>query len=603
MRASRRLRLLGHRSRRSTRTPLRGLPRNLPGIPAPSGLGFRPSRLVAPPPTASELANPERERVGRATALVAAGTLGSRLTGLLRILAAIYALGYSNLSDAFNLANTTPNIMHDIVLGGVLSATFVPVFVSRLASRPETEAVESISAIVTLSVVVLFVSTVVLIVGAPVVVALYTTGSHGPAVAAERSLATELLRFFAPQVLAYGLISLMTAVLSTVRRFSVPAFAPILNNLIAITVLIAFATLGHARTPGQLLADHSLLVLLGLGTTLGVVVQAAALVPSVRTSEIRLRVSWRPRDPAVREVVALSGWTFGFVIASQIAIFVVSALAVSISSATHTAALTAYTYASVFFQVPFGIVAVSVMATVTPLLSTRFTTGDLPGFAREFGLGLHRMMAGIVPATVGYLLLASPTMSLVSFGAGSASHAGGARLTSSLLGLLALGLPGFCTFLLAIRAFQAMRDTRIPFFLYLLETALNVGFAFALRGPLEARGLALALTLAYTIAALVALAVLRVRLGSLGGFAVGRYLIRTIACSVVMAFGVAVTLVLVGSDHGIGLLARVVAATVAGLVLYTVSAGLAGSASGWQTSRRRRAGVGRGRDDPHQDRD
>jgi putative peptidoglycan lipid II flippase len=514
----------------------------------------------------------------------------SRITGLLRILVAIYALGYSNLSDAFNLANNTPNIVHDLVLGGILTATFVPVFVSRLATRSEREAVESISAVLTLAACVLLGATVVFFLAAPFIIDLYTVGSHGPGIGTERQVATSLLRLFSPQLLAYGAISLMTAVLNTARRFSAPAFTPILNNIVAIGILLAFAAVGHTHSLGQVRHDHELLLLLGIGTTLGVVVQALALVPSLMTCGLRIRPRWRPDDPAVREIVRLSGWTFGFVIANQLAVFVVSAIAVSIGSAT----LTAYTYASTFFQLPFGIVAVSVMTTIAPVLASRHTRGDKAGFAEQFGLGLRRTLAGVIPAVVGYLLLARPAISLISLGAGSSHHSSGAHLTATMLELLALGLPGFCVYLLVILAFQAMRDTRTPFFLYLLENGLNIVLAFVFRSTLGGKGLALSLAIAYSVAAVAALIVLRARVGGLGGPVVLRYLVRTVICSLFMAFVVALVLAGVGSAQGFGLLERVVSAVLAGIIAYALAAGLAGSVVGWQTARRRRASVREG---------
>jgi putative peptidoglycan lipid II flippase len=533
-----------------------------------------------------------RPGLGTATAYVAAGTLLSRVTGLLRILVAIYALGYSSLSDSFNLANNTPNIVHDLVLGGILTATFVPVFVSRLATRSKAEAVESISAVLTLASCVLLGATVVFFLAAPYIIDLYTVGSHGPGIVTERQVATFLLRLFAPQLLAYGAISLMTAVLNTARRFSAPAFTPILNNVVAIGILLAFADIGHTHSLVQVSRDHRLLLLLGIGTTLGVVVQAVALVPSLLSCGLRVRPRWRPDDPAVREIINLSGWTFGFVIANQIAVFVVSAIAVSIGAAT----LTAYTYASTFFQLPFGIVAVSVMTTMAPVLASRFTKGDKKGFADQFGLGLRRTLAGVIPAAVGYLLLARPAISLISLGAGTAHHSSGAHLTATMLELLALGLPGFCVYLLAILAFQSMRDTRTPFFLYLLENGLNILLAFSLRSALGGKGLALSLAIAYSVAAVAALIVLRARVGGLGGLIVGRYVARTVICSLVMAFVVALVLAGVGSDQGLGLFERVAAAVLAGVVSYGLAAGLAGSLVGWQTSRRRRARLGEGTD-------
>ncbi len=569
------------------------LPRTLPGIPAPAGLtggsrahGGTYGRADTQTRRGAHAASSRRD-LGTATAYVAVGTLLSRVTGLLRILVAIYALGYSNLSDSFNLANNTPNIVHDLVLGGILTATFVPVFVSRLATRSEKEAVESISAVLTLAACVLLGATVVFFLAAPFIIDLYTVGSHGPSIATERQVATSLLRLFSPQLLAYGAISLMTAVLNTARRFSAPAFTPILNNIVSISILLAFAAVGHTHSLLQVHHDHGLLLLLGIGTTLGVVVQALALIPSLLSCGLRIRPRWRPDDPAVREIIRLSGWTFGFVIANQLAVFVVSAIAVSIGAAT----LTAYTYASTFFQLPFGIVAVSVMTTIAPVLASRFTRGDMAGFADQFGLGLRRTLAGVIPAVVGNLLLARPAISLISLGAGSSHHSSGAHLTATMLELLALGLPGFCVYLLAILAFQSMRDTRTPFFLYLLENGLNIVLAFVFRGMLGGRGLALSLAIAYSVAAVAALVVLRSRVGGLGGRTVLRYVVRTVICSLFMAFIVALVLAGVGSGQGLGLLVRVVSAVVAGIGSYALAAGLAGSVAGWQTSKRRRAGV------------
>lgn len=586
------------------------LPRELPGLPrGPSG-GLTDEEIAELPFAAPDLgtagarvpivhtgrpgagvSSATRERLGRATANMAAGTLASRVTGLLRIMVAAYALGYGGLSDAFNLANNTPNIIHDLVLGGILAATFVPMFVHRLATRPRREALDSISAVITLAALVLVGATVLFFALAPQVIGLYTIGSHAPDIALERSVATELLRWFSPQLLAYGAISLMTALLSTARRFTLPAFVPILNNVIAIGVLLEFAAVGHVHTLQGIRAHQGLIVLLGLGTTLGVVVQALALIPATRACGIPVRFHWNPRDAAVREVTKLSTWTFGFVMANQIAVFVISALAVHIGQATFTA----YTYAFTFFQLPFGMIAVSVMSAVTPALADRFSAEDAAGFAHQFGLGLRRLIAGVVPAAVGYLILAQPLMALLlGHGAGDAYSGAGPRLTATLLVLLSLGLPGYCIYLYAIRAFQARRDTRTPFYLYLGENALNILLAFAFTPSLGAKGLALSLSVAYTVAAAAALWVLRSRTGGLGGRAVARYALRTMALSVVMAFCVAVTAAAVGSDRGTGLVVRVVVAVAAGLLAYVAGAGLAGTIAGWQTSQPRRRGARRG---------
>ena len=273
---------------------------------------------------------------------MAGGTLLSRVTGLLRLLVAAYALGGNRLSDAFNLANNTPNIVHDLVLGGVLSATFVPQFVDRLTTRPEAEATESISAVVSAASILLVAATAIFVLISPYVIDLYSVGARGADIALERHIATELLRIFAFQLLGYGAISLMTAVLNTVRRFVLVAYVPLINNLVAIAVLFEFASIaGHHPSLATLQHDQGLLWLLGIGTTAGVLIQALLLVPAVVRSGLRLRFVWRPHDPAIRQILSLSSWTFGFVVANQVALFVVLAIAVHLGESR----VTDYTYA------------------------------------------------------------------------------------------------------------------------------------------------------------------------------------------------------------------------------------------------------------------
>ncbi|MGH9068301.1 MAG: murein biosynthesis integral membrane protein MurJ, partial [Acidimicrobiales bacterium] len=346
-------------------------------------------------------------RLGRATAGMALGTFLSRLTGFARLVALAAAVGIQTpLADGYNLANTTPNMVHDLVAGGVLAATAVPVFVARLTARDERRAWEDISAVVTLSIVTLVVATAALVAAAPGVVYLYTAARSAPNLAAERAAATFLLRLFAPQVAFYGIISVLTAVLNARRRFAAPMFVPIANNLITIGILLGV----HATFPHPTLVsaahDPALLLLLGLGTTGGVVVQALMLLPAVRACLPDLRgareqadgqapgragaggpagadvwerlerlgrppprraLHWRfqPGNEAVRTILGLSGWTLGFVVANQVALFIVLRLAFQ----TGTGGVSAYSYAYILFQLPFGIVAVSVMSAVQPGLA------------------------------------------------------------------------------------------------------------------------------------------------------------------------------------------------------------------------------------------
>jgi putative peptidoglycan lipid II flippase len=528
--------------------------------------------VAAPPAGAATL--------GRASTVMAVGTILSRLTGLARLVAVATVLGIGPLADVFNLANTMPNIVHDLVLDGVLSATFVPVFVDRLNKAPLEEAEESISAVVTLAGTVLAASTVVFALLAPLI-ALGYFGNQPT----ERPLATWLLVLFAPQLLAYGSISLMTALLNTSRRFAAPMYTPILNNLICIGVLAEFAALTRSTNPSFVGHDATLVILLGGGTTFAVIVQALAVLPSMRRSVVRVRFLWRPRDPAVRTILSLSGWTFGFVLANQISVFVVLALATHLGQGP----VSEYTYGFTFFQLPFGIVAVSVMSAVTPELAHCFSTGDMAGMRARFAAGTRQIIALVVPAAVGYLVLAPSLLALLL--RHDAAGASQVRTTAAVVALLALGLPGYCTYLLAIRAFQSMRDTRTAFFLYVIENGLNVLVAVLLYvydRPFGVRGLALSLSIAYSVAALVAYALLRHRLGRLEGRRMARLVLRIGVLSLVMAVVVATLDSAVGGTSGSGLLERVVVSVAGGMVVYIGGAGVAGMAGSWQNARRRR---------------
>ena len=349
---------------------------------------------------------------------VAFGTGVSRVTGLLRFVALAWALGPTLLADGYNLANTTPNMLYDVVLGGVLSATFIPVFVDRLANRAEDEAYESISAVLTVSLVVLGVTTVAALVAAPYLIdALTALDTHAHSgqlqpVLQERHVATVFLRWFVIQIAAYGVFALGAALLNTRRRFVAVAWAPILNNLVCIGILIWFGLwAGRGASLSSIEQHQTQLVLLGLGTSLGVVVQGIALVPSLLQSHWgRLRWRWNLHDEALRAVARLGGWTFGFVVANQIALFVVTVLAGSVPGPDP---VSSYTYAYAFFQLPYGIVAVTVMSVVTPDLAEKWSTGQTPAFLHRMTGGLRAVLALIIPSAVGMLLLAKPALALL----------------------------------------------------------------------------------------------------------------------------------------------------------------------------------------------
>ncbi|HWC39596.1 MAG TPA: murein biosynthesis integral membrane protein MurJ [Acidimicrobiales bacterium] len=528
---------------------------------------------VPPPPRGQHRRSSSRvswpEALSRTTGTMAVGTLLSRVTGFARVFALAYALGINPFADAYNLANNTPNIIFDLVLGGVLSATLIPVFVDRLATRSDDEAWHAISSVVTLAAVMLVVVTAIFAALAPAIISLYTLANHSAAAPDQRAVATTLLRFFAPQVAFYGAIALITALLNARRRFVAPMFVPILNNIVVIGVLVGAATVVQHPTLNGVRNNYGFLLLLGVGTTAGVVVQAVALLPSLWRARTHLRWRWDPRNETVRTILRLSAWTFGFVLTTQVSYFIVLAIADSLSGG----AVTAYNYAYVFFQLPFGIVTVSIMTAVQPALAERWAVGDLAAFRRRLTSGLQAVLALLIPAAVGYLVLAKPVVALV-LGHGAAG-AEGVQSTASTLALFALGLPGFSTYLFSMRAYQATQDTRTPFFLYLIVAGLNVVLAFSLYHPLGVKGLALAYSIAYTVAAGVALWDLRHKGVGIDFGMVARPVLRVCTISLLMALVVALVSAAIGYTSGVGLLFRVLASVAAGLAVFVLGSGLA----------------------------
>lgn len=604
------------------------------GTPCKPGRGPRPARPGVGG-TGPSSGRSTTSKLNRAAAGMASGTLLSRVTGFAKLAALAYAIGLGGLSSAYNLANNTPNIVFDLLIGGVLAGTVVPVFVDRLARQGESRAWEDISAVLTLAAVVLGLATVLLVLAAPLVIYAYTAGASGTNQFAERASATILLRLFAPQVAFYGLIGLATAVLNARRSFAPPTFVPVANNLLVIGILLAV----HALYPRPNLLTASrhpgLLLLLGIGTTAGIGLQGLLLIPSLRAAAPRLvrerldvvstlarrpeidpewpaadtrdswerlarlgrladgkapswadrrergtlalRWRWEPRNPAVRQILNLSSWTFGFVVATQIAYFVVLRLAFL---SPGTGGVTAYTNAYTFFMLPVGIVAVSIMSAAQPELASQWSASDLDGFWRRSVTAMRALIVAVIPPAVGFLVLSVPICAVVlAHGAGTLARA---RDTASALVGLAVGLPGFCAWLFVGSAFQAMQDTRTVFVYYLLEVALNIALAFLLNPFLGVQGLALALSASYTITALVGWSGLRHRLaGGLrgstdpGGLRLGRAVLRVSVLSAIMGLVVYAVATHVGSDRGLGGVLRVAVSVASGIAAFVAAAAAA----------------------------
>ncbi len=433
--------------------------------------------------------------LARASWVMAVGTALSRITGFGRIAALAAAFGFTRLTDAYNLANTTPNILYELALGGILGGTLVTVFSRHL--RTDTDGGRAaVSAVVSAVVVGVIALSVLLALAAPLVIGLYSAGAGFPA--DQRSVAVSLLRWFAPQVAILGVITFSTALLQARRRFAAPMWAPVATNVAIMGVVLGAAALfGGGLDADDATRRPGLIVVLGAGTTAAYALQAGILLVRLRGTGVWGGWRWQPAHPAVRTVLRLSGWLVGFTAANQVALWVMLAIA-----GRRAGGISAFKAAELFFQLPHAVITVSVASAVLPVLAELWAGERRREFSERTRWALRNTAILVVPAAIALFLLAEPVVSIaLERGALSQSSV---ELTTGVLRLLALGIPGFSAFLLLVRCCFAMADTRAAFGLSVLQNSIAVIVAVSTFDGLGVRSLGLAYAISYSIAALAA---------------------------------------------------------------------------------------------------
>jgi putative peptidoglycan lipid II flippase len=516
--------------------------------------------------------------LARSTLLMASGTLLSRITGLLRVIVLVGTLGVSEsrLADVYNVANTTPNIIYELVLGGILSSIFVPVFVEVRRTRGFRQANYVANAVMTMAFVTLSLLALVTVLAAPWIIRLYIHSGSPVERAEAQRVGGQLLAMFMPQIVFYGVGAVMTGLLIANRRFGVPMYAPVLNNLVVIAVGLTFHALIGGKVPQLSEVTSGEKVLLGIGTTLGVVAMTLVQWPFLRRVGFRFSFVWNLKDQAIRKMARLSAFTVGYVVTNQIGYLVIPFLAYGVQGG-----YTAYTTSFTFFQLPHGVFAVSVMTALLPPLSERAVAKDWQAFQVTLARGIRLTAAVLLPATIGYLVLAGPIVHLLlAHGVVSANSNSTVLLTRTMV-MFVLGLLPFSTFQLLLRAFYATQNTRTTFLVNIVSVGANVVANLVLFAVLptgwKVPGLALGNSIAYTVGSILLLLRLRPRIGGLDLRPIGHVLARMLLASLIMGAVTAVVATLVeavAGDDTIGSLFTVVAGVAVGLVTYLLAARL-----------------------------
>ncbi len=495
---------------------------------------------------------------------MALATLVSRITGFARIVLLAAILGAA-LTSAFSVANQLPNLVAALVLEATFTAIFVPVL-ARAEQDDQDRGASFVRRLVTLATTLLLVTTLLSVLAAPLLVRLML--GHAPQVNAPLTAAFAYLLL--PQVLFYGLSSVFMAILNTRNVFGPPAWAPVVNNVVAI------ATLGvYLAVPGELSVDpvrmgNAKLLVLSVGTTLGVFAQAAVLLVAIRREHISLRPLWGI-DARLKRFGAMAAAMVLYVLVSQLGLVIGN----QIASAAAASGPAIYNYTWLVLMLPFGIVGVTVLTVVMPRLSRHAAADDIPAVLADLSLATRLTMIILIP-TVAFMTVGGPAIGSALFAYGHFGEVDAGYLGAAIA-LSAFTLIPYALVLLQLRVFYARERPWTPIVVIVVITTVKV--VGSLLAPhlthdreLVAGYLGLANGLGFLTGAMVGYYLLRRALRPPGGHLIGVQEVRTILVTVAASLFAGLTAhvadrllnlsVLTSHGGGAGSLLRLAALTV-----------------------------------------
>ncbi len=456
----------------------------------------------------------------------------SRLSGFVRGILLAAALGVGLHGDVFNIANTVPNMLYILLAGGVMNAVLVPPLVRAMKNDPDGGAAYT-SRIITLAVLFLGVVTVLLVVAAPWLMRLFLDPAfYDPSRSEQLDSVIDFARYCLPQVFFYGMFVLVGQVLNARRRFGPMMWAPIANNVVAVAVLTTYlVTLGPAEGPekqGGFTPGAE--ALLGLGSTLGIIVQFLVLLPYLRASGYTYRPRFDFRGTGLGHTFRLGVWTVLFVVVNQVAYTVVVRLAShGTEASTKGTGYTIYSNSFLLTMVPHSIITVSLATAMLPMLSSYAAEGKLSSVAGAVSSTLRSAYALVVPVAALFAVM-SLDIANVIWGYGSAAEDFGNFAPS--LALFGIGLVLFTAHYLMLRGFYALEQTRRVFWIQCGIAATNIVAAVLLtRGAPPAQTaprLVIAYACSYAVGATTSYVMLSRTVGSLDGRRLVRFLLRLV---------------------------------------------------------------------------
>ena len=440
------------------------------------------------------------DALARSSATMAVGTIISRVTGLIRGLLLVAVLGTALLGDTYNVANTMPNILYNLVIGGALTAVFVPQMV-RAIRQPDGGSA-FISRLLTATCVVLGTLTVVSVIAAPLLVRLFAGSYVGRP---EFNLTVLFMRYCLPQIFFMGLFALLGQVANAKGKFGPMMWAPVANNIIVIAVFAYFLHISKGWNASTI--SNSQATILGIGTTLGFVAQVAFLIPVIKKTQIKIRARFDWQDPEIRKSLHLAIWTLAFAAISQLSYLVTVNLSTSAAVSAAKAGITTgvgytpYGNAFLILMLPHSVITISIVTALLPTMSAHVLDKDIKSVHDQLVRAIRLVGIATVPSAISFLLFGPMICHALFFGI---SHADSQYLGYVLAGF-SLGLLPLSINLIALRGLNAFENIKLQvlsnLIMNIIASAASVIAALALPAKWVTVGLAIALTASYYVGA------------------------------------------------------------------------------------------------------
>lgn len=452
----------------------------------------------------------------RASGIMALGTIISRITGFIRGILIVAVLGTTLLADTYNVANTMPNILYNLLVGGALTAIFIPQLVRSFEHDDGGDGFAS-RLITTISLILLVLVSLGMYF-APALVRLYAPEFFTPGFEAEQEIAIAFTRYCLPQIFFLGLFTMLGQVANARGSFGPLMWAPIANNLVGIALFGGFLLFSPGIDIDSITSNQ--VAILGWGTTFSVVVQALVLVPVIR----KLGITLKPRLglSGLGKSFNLAGWTLVYVLISQLGYLVTVNVATSaaVRSAqegiTTGVGYTPYTYAYYVMLLPYSIVTISIITAILPHISKLALEGKRDEVKAQLVRAIRLVGVITIPSAVAFLLFGPLITESIFVGIPNEDS----RYIGYVLSALSFGLVAFSINLILIRGFNAFEDTRTQVVSILVINVIAVAMSyfclFFIKNQWVTVGLGVAFSVSYLAGLFVTLGLLRKHVGKLG---------------------------------------------------------------------------------------